>query len=141
MSALQLGQQIEYLRLVALEGAQADTIQQRTNLFLRAAFLDREPNDVLLARPHAVNGRAELSTVVASRPGKSSPRQSKRRPSIGLPTSIPLSGAADGGIDRAASPVLASSQPGFERAGVSGIRLARRPKVPPRHEARASTCS
>ena len=56
VSALQLGQQIEYLRLVALEGAQADTIQQRTNLFLRAAFLDREPNDVLLARPHAVNG-------------------------------------------------------------------------------------
>jgi DDE superfamily endonuclease len=76
-----------------------------------------------------------------ARPGKSSPRQSKRRPSIGLPTSIPLSGAADDGIDRAASPVLASSQPGFERAGVSGIRLARRPKVPPRHEARAPTCS
>jgi hypothetical protein len=42
----------------------------------------------------------------------------------------PFIWAADDGIDRAASTVLALSQPRFERAGVSGIRLAQT-KSPP----------
>jgi hypothetical protein len=53
--------------LVALEGTQADAIQQCTHLFLRAAFLDREPDDVLLTWTHAVNRRSKLGTANGTR--------------------------------------------------------------------------
>jgi hypothetical protein len=59
---LELGQQVERLGLVPLEGSQADTIEESAHLFLGAAFLHRQANDLLLSRTHAVNGRAQLSS-------------------------------------------------------------------------------
>lgn len=62
LQALELGQQVERLGLVPLEGSQADTIEESAHLFLGVAFLHCQANDLLLSRTHAVNGRAQLST-------------------------------------------------------------------------------
>jgi hypothetical protein len=59
---LQLGEQVKRLILVPLERTQTDAIEERTHLFLRAAFLDGKLDNVLLAWTHAVNGRAQFST-------------------------------------------------------------------------------
>jgi hypothetical protein len=59
---LQLGEQVKRFSLVALERTQADAIEERTDLYLRAAFLDREPSDLLLTEAHAVNNSTELGT-------------------------------------------------------------------------------
>jgi hypothetical protein len=57
-----VGEQVKRFSLVALERTQTDAIEQRTDLFLRAASLDREPIDLLLTRTHPINRGSELGT-------------------------------------------------------------------------------
>jgi hypothetical protein len=62
LQELELSQQVESLGLVSLEGSQAYTIEEGAYLFLGAALLHRQANDLLLPGSHAVDGRAQLSS-------------------------------------------------------------------------------
>jgi hypothetical protein len=62
LRGLELSQQVESLGLVPLESSQAYTIEEGAYLFLGAALLYRQANDLLLPGAHTVNGRAQLSS-------------------------------------------------------------------------------